>query len=272
MLKGGGVKIPVLNKFEISDKEKYKVIITILNKEVRDEAEKKIKQEGFQIDTIENLISQNDDQVGKNRSYIALFHEETMDDYYKEAETEESLSVFWDKSSVFFNMFQQLDVEKVVELACGKGRHVFNYIKHSDEVMLVDILNQNINDCRKRFHSFSKVDYYVNNGYDLSKLKDNYYTALFTYDAMVHFEMIDIYYYLKETYRVLKKGGRALFHHSNNHSDYRTTFSSGEGGRNFMSMKLFAYLAHRAGLIIIDQQKVDWAFPESDGVTLVEKR
>ena len=38
-----------------------------------------------------------------------------------------------------------------------------------------------------------------------------------------------------------------------------------------MSQELFAYLAYRAGLQIIDQQLIDWAKPNEDCITLVEK-
>ena len=88
---------------------------------------------------------------------------------------------------------------------------------------------------------------------------------------MVHFEMMDIYMYLKETKRVLKKGGRALFHHSNTHDDYRGNFTNATGGRNYMSQELFAYLAYRAGLQVVDQQLIDWTKANEDCITLVEK-
>ena len=43
---------------------------------------------------------------------------------------------------------------------------------------------------------YDKVQYYRNNGFNLEQLPSEEYTALFSYDAMVHFEMIDIYEYL----------------------------------------------------------------------------
>ena len=115
--------------------------------------------------------------------------------------------------------------------------------------------------------------YYVNNAYNMKGLKSQAYTSLFTYDAMVHFEMLDIFNYLKETYRILQNGGRALFHHSNNTENYRITFSTGTYGRNYMSSELFAYLANRAGLKVIGQFLYDWGgIKNLDCVTLVEKK
>lgn len=40
--------------------------------------------------------------------------------------------------------------------------------------------------------------------------EDSKYSALFTYDSMVHFEMMDVYEYLKDIYRVLQDGGKEL--------------------------------------------------------------
>ena len=159
-----------------------------------------------------------------------------------------------------------------MELACGRGRHVPHYINDAKEIILVDILQKNIDFCRCRFKDEDKISYYVNNGYDLSEIKSESQTALFTYDAMVHFEMMDIFQYLKETYRILVNGGKALFHHSNNTEDYRVTFLTGTGGRNYMSKQLFAYLANRAGLTVLEQQVIDWSKKDLDCITLVEKQ
>ena len=89
---------------------------------------------------------------------------------------------------------------------------------------------------------------------------------------MVHFELLVIYQYLKETYRILMDGGRALFHHSNNTEDYKTTFFTGKNGRNYMSKEIFAYLAWRAGFTVLEQHEIDWGGVDKlDCLTLVEK-
>lgn len=94
------------------------------------------------------------------------------------------------------------------------------YIDKAGGVTLVDILQKNIEICQERFKEYSQIKYYCNNGTDLKDLADNTYTALFTYDAMVHF---------------------------------------------------FAYMAYRAGFKIVSQDLIDWAMPEGDCLTLVEK-
>lgn len=89
---------------------------------------------------------------------------------------------------------------------------------------------------------------------------------------MVHFELLDISCYLKETYRVLKHGGKALFHHSNNYSDYKASYDDAVHARSFMSDRIFAYLSYRAGFTVVEQNLVDWGgVSKLDCLTLLKK-
>lgn len=206
------------------------------------------------------------------REYCAQFHVSAMDGYFESAESEASLKVFWGETSPFFQMFQKLDLSHVIELACGRGRHVPKYIDQAGDITLVDILQKNIDFCKQRFFDRENIFYYCNNGYNLEKLESGRYSALFSYDAMVHFELIDIFSYLKDIHRVLKEGGFALLHHSNYDSDYKAAFRNAPSGRSFMNQKVFAYLAYRAGLEVVEQRVIDWDGREHlDCVTLLQK-
>ncbi|MDE7445441.1 MAG: class I SAM-dependent methyltransferase [Lachnospiraceae bacterium] len=206
------------------------------------------------------------------REICAISHIDSMNQYFEIAETDGALDFFWGKESICHKLFNRLDLENVVELACGRGRHVPHYLDRAGQVTLIDILEKNIDLCRQRFRGVDKISYVINNGYDFSELPDGSYTGLFTYDSMVHFELLDIASYLKETYRILKPGGRALFHHSNNDSDYKASYDTGVESRSFMNAKIFAYLAYRAGFEIEEQSIVDWIHPNLDCLTLVVKR
>jgi ubiquinone/menaquinone biosynthesis C-methylase UbiE len=142
----------------------------------------------------------------------------------------------------------------------------------AETIALVDINQSNIDFCKERFSSFSKIDYLVNNGSDLSMIPDQTKTAIFSYDAMVHFELLDVINYIQEFCRVLQPGGRALLHHSNN--------SGNPGGdpmwhptwRNFMSLDIMAHVSSRFGFTIIEQQPIFWGgFNNIDGITLIQK-
>lgn len=208
------------------------------------------------------------------RNWVAYNHIENMDSYFDVAEGEEMLSRFWGNGYPFFRMFSMLDQTKIIELACGRGRHVQKYLDSAGDITLVDILEKNIEICRERYKDNPKIHYYVNNGKDLSELPDSSYTAMFTYDAMVHFQYLDVNNYLKETFRVLQPGGYALFHHSNNDQDYKAALGSENNpkARAFMSKNLFAHMAYEAGFEIVEQHVLDWEGVEKiDCVTLLRK-
>lgn len=229
-------------------------------------------QENYFININQWALSQNIDMVEWNRDYCAWFHVNMMDDYFDKAESSDAIDIFWGKDTVFYKMFEQLDLENVIELAVGRGRHVKMYEPMAKHIVVVDILQKNIDYCKERYKYSKKIDYLCNNGYNLKELNSGEYTALFCYDAMVHFEMMDIYEYLRDIYRVLKLGGMALLHHSNNTSNYMGSFSDSQGGRNYMSKDLFAYLSYRSGFDVVDQKVIDWGVKDLDCVTLLKKR
>ena len=264
----GGREYPVFKLDDIIGKD-YQVLVTIVNQFDKEEITQMLQNKGVAVLTLEELFG---DRVIVQRNNVAYHHITDMDDYFQSAESEAGLAPFWAEESIFYQMFSTLDLENVVELACGRGRHVPQYLKKAGHATLVDILEKNISYCQKRFPNENKISYYVNNGYDLHKLTADNYTSLFTYDAMVHFESIDVFNYLKETHRILKKGGKALFHHSNNTENYSVTFETGRSGRNYMSRDLFAHFADRAGLKVRKQHLLDWSgHKELDCLTLVEK-
>ncbi len=215
--------------------------------------------------------TQGIDMTEWNRNFCAWDHINPTDNYFDRAESDASMNVFWADDSVFYKMFRQLDLDNVIELAVGHGRHVKMYEPNARHIVLVDILQKNIDLCKERFKGNGKIEYYCNNGYNLKELGNEEYSALFTYDAMVHFEMLDIFEYLKDIHRVLKRGGMALFHHSNNTSSYKNSYLASTGGRSYMSKDLFAYLAYRAGFEIIEQNVIDWGVEKLDCVSLVKK-
>lgn len=266
----GGKVYRIFHSEELNSSKNITVVISVLDSLAREEIIKKLRERGMTYKTVEDILYPELPPVERNRRLVADYHIEEMDDYFEKAESESALNVFWGEQSPFREMFDRLDLTSVVELGCGHGRHVAMYQDRTEEITLVDILEKNISICRKRYGERDKIGFYVNNGKDLREIADASKTALFTYDSMVHFELMDIYSYLLETKRILKAGGMALFHHSNNTEDYRINFATGRCGRNYMSAEIFAYLAHRSGLEVVNQRLVDWGeFKDLDCVTLV---
>lgn len=258
--------------FDEACKYNLPFLISLVDISAKEDLKYKIESAGqkwINLDDLSEIIGL--DRVAFNREFCAFFHEDGMNQYFYAAEQKSSVDVFWGENSLFLKQFNKLDLTNVIELACGRGRHVTRYLNLAEKITLVDILKQNIEICKERFKDSDKITYYCNNGYNLEKLEENQYTALFCYDAMVHFEMMDIYEYLKDIYRVLAPGGMALIHHSNNTSDYMASFANAPQGRSFMSKDIFAYLAFRCGFKIISQEEIDWGVKNLDCISLIAK-
>lgn len=249
-------------------------LIAIINEDAANEVLDMMLNNGIQGFLFKDFYrALDEEQTVFLRQWCAYHHAKDNDVWFDISENKEFVEVFWNKDSVFYKYFEQLDLHNVIELACGRGRHVPYYIDFADKVTLVDILEENMIFCRERFKDIAKIDYYKNNGFNLEKLASNHYTSLFTYDSMVHFEMMDVYEYLKDIYRVLVNGGRALFHHSNYTANYKADFAHAPHARCFMNKDIFAYLACRAGFEILEQTVIDWENEKAlDCITLLEKR
>lgn len=258
--------------FEKACEQRVPFLVSIVDDKIGADIKDKIEYAGQKWMNLDDLaVALGEDRVVFNREFCAFFHQDGMNQYFEEAEQRKALDVFWGNDSAFLNQFKKLDLTNVIELACGRGRHVPHYLHEAGQVTLVDILQENIDFCQKRFKDDKSIHYYCNNGYNLAELESDKYTALFCYDAMVHFEMMDIYEYLKDIYRVLVPGGMALIHHSNNTSDYKASFANAPHGRSFMSKDIFAYLAYRCGFQIIDQKEIDWGISNLDCISLIKK-
>ena len=61
---------------------------------------------------------------------------------------------------MIYQMFCQLNLDYVIELAVGRGRHVPRYMEKANHITLVDILQKNIDFCRERFKDNDKIAYY----------------------------------------------------------------------------------------------------------------
>ncbi len=198
--------------------------------------------------------------------------------YYDRAEQDDRLKGFWKPGKDFRRLFDQLDMSAIVELACGHGRHSARLLKikaipaELRSLILLDVVEENVLYCKQRFADFPIVSVYANNGYDFRPLEDQSASSIFCYDAMVHFEFDAVISYIQDAFRVLRPGGRALFHHSNLGSRPGFDYKDNPGWRNFMSRNLFAHAAVRAELQVLEQTILDWDYEYNlDCLTLVEK-
>jgi len=209
------------------------------------------------------------DRNAEIRKAIAMDWREAR--YYRDAEG--WLGPFWGPDSPFLSLFRQLDLTRVIELACGHGRHAAQILDQAGEITLIDVEPRNIEACRARFAGQDRLRFIVNAGHDLPDCEDGGFTALFCYDAMVHFELLDVIDYLRETHRVLRPGGRALLHVSNNPQNPGGFYHQNTHWRNFGSLDVFLHVADRIGFERRDSRTLNWpGAPGLDGVMLLERR
>ncbi len=205
-------KIGKLNGYSVKSPDEcvsmdFPFVILIRDNDLRTSVEASLREKGCDVyrDITAWVLDSGMSATEWHRDYVSYVHINDMLDYYKKAEGESCMNIFWNGDSPFFSMFSKLDLTDTVELACGHGRHVTKYIKDVNNLTLVDVLDENINFCKERFELYKNIRYYHNNGRDLREIPNESCSCVFSYDAMVHFEMMDVWSYLKEIHRILKK-------------------------------------------------------------------
>jgi ubiquinone/menaquinone biosynthesis C-methylase UbiE len=191
--------------------------------------------------------------------------------YYEDAEAWTHL--FWNESSLFSRLFRRLDLRNTIELACGYGRHAERCVAQCGTLTLVDVFESNLDRCRERLGRHSNVRFLRGNGYDFTGIEVGQVTAIYCYDAMVHFSPDLVESYLKDAARILSPGGMALLHHSNHPTPPGIVhYGQNPHARNHMTHDLFRELAERAGLLIVESQPMAWGgMPDLDRVSLLAR-
>ncbi|WP_444455609.1 class I SAM-dependent methyltransferase [Rhodobacter capsulatus] len=190
--------------------------------------------------------------------------------YYDSAE--KWTFIFWDQDRKFKPYFDMLDTTAMLELSCGHGRHAEHSAKLAGKLTLVDIIPENVDFCRERLKGFDNISFELGKGTSFPNTADESLTAIYCYDAMVHFLPDIVEAYLKDTARVLKPGGRALYHHSNYSASNRLIKGGTPGARGYMTKDLFRELATSAKLNVLKQEIIDWGgHQDLDCISLLEK-
>jgi SAM-dependent methyltransferase len=188
--------------------------------------------------------------------------------YYQNAE--KFTYVFWDEGRPFRRMFNRLDLDDVVEIACGHGRHSAQFVEHAGHVTLSDIHQGNLDAARARLSGYANTTFHLGNGRSLQPLTSNKASAVFSYDAMVHFAPEVVFAYLAEIKRVLRPGGLALLHHSNYDAPPGAIWHHNPHGRNRMTQALFREGAVKAELEVVETVVMPWGQDKDlDALTLM---
>lgn len=195
-------------------------------------------------------------------------------DYFEAADQKKWLEVFWNPDSHFYSLFQHLNLDYTLEIACGTGRHSARVVDRIKHLYLLDSSAGALEIAKKKFAEYDNVSFIHNpGGYGISDktIAPESLTAVFSYDAMVHFEKESVRSYIEDSYRVLKPGSFALFHHSNYDKNPNGTFTDNPGWRNFMTQSLFLSYAAACGFNVVRSEVISFSAEASDCITLLQK-
>lgn len=210
-------------------------------------------------------------------------HEEIVDtwrdtcasdyEYFERYERPELLAWFWSPRSRFRRAFERyLDLDDVLEIASGAGRHSAQIVNRCQRLTLIDTSVDATEFALKRFAGASHVDVTLSPDGKSLPFEKGRFSSVFSYDSMVHFEPLTVASYVFEVASVLRPGGRAILHHSNYSKNPVGTFKENPDWRNFMPKGLVDHVCARAGLTILKQQTFRWnSTGKTDALTVMEK-
>ncbi len=187
--------------------------------------------------------------------------------YYDMAEPH--MEVQW--KHTIWPLIQHADFSCVLDLAAGHGRNSAMLEAVADRIIIVDITQENIDYCRKRFQGDDRFTFIKNDGLSLNGVADASVSLVYSFDSMVHFDSDVMREYLKEFRRVLKPGGTGFIHHSNYTGDPTGNFTTAPHWRNFMSKELFAHYCYKSGLEVIEQHVMDWEVSRLDCLSIFRR-
>lgn len=108
-----------------------------------------------------------------------------------------------------------LPARTVLEIAPGFGRWTQFLKDLAEHLILVDVTERCILECRTRFASATNISYHVNDGRSLSMVENGSLNLVFSFDSLVHAEADVIEAYLLELAKKLAPDGVGFIHHSN---------------------------------------------------------
>lgn len=179
------------------------------------------------------------------------------DEYFQRAEAD--MEAQWNE--VIFPLIRDFDFETALELAPGTGRNTEKLCGLAKKIYAVDYNEYALEQCRGRLGEQSggcQISYHVNNGTDLAMIADGEISAIYCWDAAVHFDKEVIADYIVEFARVLKTGGKGFAHHSNLGERAAKDIKKNPHWRSNMSKELFAEFCRQNGLRVVSQTDVAW--------------
>lgn len=137
------------------------------------------------------------DNAAKTNPFARILHNYSQDKFWK---TQPEISGL-EKDTVF------------LDLGCGIGRIARSIAPVVQEYCGVDFSEEMIEKAKFYHKDYSNVQFFVNNGRDLSIFEENTFDFVYSSLVFIHIQKEQIVGYVDEIYRVLKPGG--IYHTRN---------------------------------------------------------
>jgi ubiquinone/menaquinone biosynthesis C-methylase UbiE len=112
-------------------------------------------------------------------------------------------------------IYKFIPTDNILDIGAGQGRFAQFLKGYANNLILVDISEECIETCKKRFAKDKNIQYFVNDGKSLDMIRDNSIDFVFSHDALVFVEEPDLKEYIGQLAYKIKKNGVAFIHHSN---------------------------------------------------------
>lgn len=165
----------------------------------------------------------------------------------------------------------KFNLERVADFAAGFGRNTRKLLAAgAQHVTMIDVNPDCVRHLESAFRG-TPTRIIMNNGRDLSDIPDDAFSFIYSFDAVVHFDMEVVISYIYEMHRTVQRGGHVLIHHSNYSSAPGRDFRQNPHFRNFMSAEIFSHVAQKAGFAVVEQRLMAWELPDLDCITLLQR-
>jgi ubiquinone/menaquinone biosynthesis C-methylase UbiE len=155
-------------------------------------------------------------QISRNVNYAAN-EEFYWDQFVKDWEKSEKLKKGqvlgseWKYDEDFLALLQKYATaeKEALEIGCGGGRITATGVKLFRHVRAADLSKEMLRKSRKTVTA-SNVSFHKLDGFTLKDFSDSSLDFVYSHDVLVHLSSLQVYPYLMEIQRVLKKGGLGL--------------------------------------------------------------
>lgn len=132
----------------------------------------------------------------------------------------------------------------ILEIGPGAGRWTEVLAGLAGHLTAVDISQECVEICRRKFSSCPNTEFHVTDGSSLPLIADSSIDAVWSFDVFVHINARETAGYIDEFRRVLRPGGRAVIHHG-------ATGGCGGGWRSDVTADVFRGLVESRGLTLV---------------------